>query len=262
MVRLKDIELNKSLDCVKSLIKGNIPLCVVDFKEVNSMDLLKEIAFKADLFIAVENISTLDNAFLAAGNGAQFFILENCNESLMKSLQSSGFYFIPKVHSSEDMDLCSSMNLECIICDNSDLYRKYPDIHLVQDDNSLGDNTLFSIINIPNNNMDYEKWINNVVRNMIGFDYTEVLLSENATVEDVFFAETFAATHKCLLSEGFENTLVLECGRMDLALNYFKWRNIFIDPNESEVLNNKIVKGPLDKKLSGFNILLKEKETL
>lgn len=249
MVRLKQIEVSKSLNCVKSLIKGNIPLCVVDINESNSMELLKEIAFKADLFIAVENVSTIEQAYLSAGNGAQFFILNSCSEDLMQELTSNGFFYIPRVKTPEDIEVCTKLNIECYIDNNGII-------------SSSTTRNIFSIIDLPKNVSNYEKWINGEVKTMLGLNYTEIIVRDDLTESEKMFVETFASTQKCIVNTGDDNALVLECNNIDAAVSYFKWRDIFIDPDKSVVVNDRVIQSPLDKKLNGFTIILKEKDVI
>ncbi len=74
MVRLDNLLYSDSLQCINDLIKGNIPLCIIDIDMDSSLEILKNIAFNADLFIAVENIKTIEEAYNSIGSGAQFFI--------------------------------------------------------------------------------------------------------------------------------------------------------------------------------------------
>lgn len=264
MVRLKNIELNQSLNCVKLLIKGNIPLCLIDFKQKDSVEILREIAFKADLFIAVENISSLEEAYLSAGNGAQFFILNDFSENLLNELTNNGFYFIPRVKNKEELQICEKLKLQCIITDNYSLLDKSSNIFNVYDNIKLSDsdNVLFKIIDLPRNETDYEKWINNEVKEMLGLNYSEVVISTDAEESDKSFAEIFASTQKCKLINGHSNYMILECNNIKSAASYFKWRNMFIDPEHSVVVDNKIIESPLDKKMNGFTIILREKEII
>lgn len=256
MVRLKNIELSKSLECVKSLINGNIPLCLIDMRQDNSMEILKEIAFKADLFIAVENINSLEEAYTAAGNGAQFFILNDFSEKLAQDLTNSGFYYIPRINTKNEIPAIKKLNIECVIMDNK--------VYSTTDENLPHDSKdiIFKIIDLPQNINDYEKWINSQVKMMLGLNYCEVIISNNIGESEKLFAETFASTQKCKIVNGNNNFLILECNNVKKAADYFKWRNIFIDPEKSILDNGRVIQSPLDTKLNGFTIILKEKEIL
>lgn len=264
MVRLKDISYENSLSCVKELIKGNIPLCVIDLNMNRSLEVLKNIAFNADLFIAVENVKTIEDAYSSVAYGAQFFILGDFNLELMRELTNSGFFFIPTVNNKNELDTVIDMGIECIISGNTDLTLDSKKISVVKDHGasigSFNNDTLFNIVNIDNSTRDYENWINSIVKEMIGLNYTEVIFSSD-TKDPVKlnFGDLFASTNKCKIGSGKEDTLVLECKNIKLAINYLKWREIYIDPDRAVVLDGNVVEGPLDKKMGGFTILLKEK---
>lgn len=264
MVRLNNLEVDRSLKCVQSLIKGNIPLCVVDFIQKDSMELLKEIAFKADLFIAVENISTIEDAYKSVTNGAQFFILKDCNSKLMDELTSCGFYYIPTVNNISDLELCSEKGISSVINISKKLDINNFGMCEVVDHklqpNEFKKSTLFNIVNLPKSCKDYENWINSVVKQMIGLTYTEVTVKSDASKEEIEFSKIFSAVNKCKLSSGSKNSLILECRDIDLAINYFKWKSIYIDPNKAVVINNRVVMGPLDRKMFNFTTILKEKD--
>ncbi len=268
MVRLNDISIDRSLDCVNSLKKGNIPLIVVDIKKrTDYKELLKEIAFKADLFIAAENVSSLEEAYSAAGNGAQFFILENSDLSLMKTLKEYGFYFIPRAKTADDIKICEELEMDCVICDDNNLIKGSKLANVFDEQkSSLTTNSkkdyLFTIVDLPDNEIDFEMWINREVKKMLGLNYTTVEVKSDASEDEKFFAEVFASTEKCKTIINLNNIITLECVDLVKAVNYFKWREIYIDPDKSEIANGKISKGPLDKKLCGFTIMLKEKENL
>lgn len=260
MVRLNNLAVEDSLNCVNALIKGNIPLCVVNFKEKNSIKLLNNIAFNADMFIAAENISTIEDAYNCVANGAQFFILEEFNYNLMNELKENGFFFIPKISTETEAEQCIDLGIEGVISPGD---IKSDKLFNVADENCSESqehcNPAFKIVNLTTCSTDYEGWINSVVKEMIGLNYVEVILGESADESEILFGNVFASTQKCKISPGAKNLLILECKNIDLALNYFKWRSIYIDPDLATVINKKIIEGPLDSKLGGFTIILREK---
>lgn len=260
MVRLNNLAVEDSLNCVNSLIKGNVPLCVIDFKENDSVKLLNNIAFNADLFIAVENISTIEDAYNCVANGAQFFLLEDFNIELINKLKENGFFFIPKITNKEEIKQCIELGIEGIISSKDITSDK---LFSVADENYIESlehkNPAFKIVNLNNSSTDYEMWVNSVVKDMIGLNYVEVIISSIANKNEVMFGNIFASTNKCKVSSGKYNKLILECTNMDLALSYFKWRNIYIDPGMATVIDKRIVEGPLDSHLGGYTIILREK---
>lgn len=260
MIRLNNLAVEDSLDCVNALIKGNIPLCVIDFKEKDSIKLLNNIAFNADLFIAVENISTIEDAYNCVANGAQFFILDDFNPELMNKLKENGFFFIPKINNEAEIKHCIDIGIEGVI---SPKEVKSDKLFNVADENFVDSldhrNPAFSIVNLKKSSTDYEMWVNSVVKKMIGLNYVEVIVSNNANEDEVMFGNIFASTNKCKVSSGEDNRLILECINIDLALSYFKWRNIYIDPGLATVIDKRVVEGPLDSQLGGYTIILREK---
>lgn len=253
MIRLNDIDPENSLKCVKELKKGNLPLCIVNVDNKNWEKILSEIAFNEDLFIAVENIDSVSEAYNATALGAQFFILKNCEFDLMKDLTENGFFYIPKVKSQEEYNICVDNNIECI----------YPLTHI--DSNFLptigesGNNLLFKIIDLPRDITDYELWINSYFHNFLELKFEIVEINIKSTEEEKNFAKIFAATNKCKIIEGERNILHLFCKDFTLTTNYLKWKEVYFDPSTAVVKNDKVVAGFLDTKMSGFTILLKER---
>lgn len=262
MVRLNDLKVEKALECVQSLKRGNIPLCIVDTKKEHWKDLLKEIAFKEDLFIAAENICSITDAYTAAGNGAQFFILENSDPSFMKELKESGFYFIPRILSLDDILKCQEMDLECIISDDNNLLINTSLYNIQECTNIINighhEKTIFSIIDLPKNCKDFELWINSIVKNYLGLNYTEVVINMNSSSDTINFGEIFASTNKCKTISGDENCIFLDCKDFTRAVNYLKWKKIYINPNNVEINNGDIIRAYLDRTLSDYSIILRE----
>lgn len=263
IIRLPELKAEDALNCVRSLKKGDIPLCIVNSKINGWQDVLKEIAFKEDLFIAVENIESLEEAYTAAGNGAQFFILENSNEELMIQLKESGFFYIPRVSTIKDLRLCEDLGIECIlptsvqVLKNTTLYcieetkNKYKIEHK--------ENILFSIINLDKNISDYEIWMNNIVTNYLGFQFKEIIINKDSEEDLIKFGEIFAAINKCKIKYGIENTIILECNDFNRTISYLKWKNLYINPNDVKIISNKIVQGHLDLRLNEYKIVVKER---
>ncbi|MGL1891917.1 MAG: hypothetical protein OCD02_09840 [Spirochaetaceae bacterium] len=263
MIRLVDIPLNSVLECVQKLVSGNAPLCIIDIKKNKNWELiLKEIAFKADLFIAAENVTSLEEAYTAAACGAQFFILESCDEKLIVELKNSGFYFIPKIDSPNDIKICEQSSLDCVICSDNDLLNSSNLINVLDNPELTTINNiehLFSIIDLPPNIIDYELWVNSVVKKIVGLNYTEIYICKDANQEIIEFANIFASTNKCKICNSNKNTIILECNNFNRAISYFKWQNIYFNPNDVDIIDDRIVKATLDKELFGFSIILKER---
>ncbi len=262
MIRLNGLSTEKSLTCVKSLKKANIPLCIINIKNNSDWEnQLREIAFKEDLFIAAEGVTNINEVYTAAGNGAQFYILENFDFEFMKELKNSGFFFIPRVSNRVEVELSEKLGLECVITQNSDILLNSRLYNVL--DNPLLDKleepNIFAIINLDLECYDFELWANNIIKSFLKLDYTEITLKKDSGDNIKDFADMFASTNKCKIETGIENTLTLECSDFVRTVNYFKWKNIFIDPNNTEMKNGNIIKGILDRKLNGFTIILKEK---
>lgn len=264
IVRLTDISTKEVLKCVRSLKNGNIPLCLVDSDKSGWELLLREIAFKEDLFIAAENINSIEDAYLAAGNGAQFFILSDSNITLMKQLKQNGFFFIPRVSNEEDIKNCEQLELECILPKTKSLGErtKLYNIEEASDCYNIEHNikTLFTIIDLDTQVEDYQDWINKVVKNYLGLNFTQVTINNRSPVETVQFGEIFAAVNKCKICNEDENTVLLECRHFTKTISYLKWKNLFINPNDVEIVEDEIVKGHLDLKIGDFKIIIKERK--
>ncbi len=262
IVHLNNINLENALNCVKSLISGNLPLCIIDIFQFKNWEvILKEIAFKADLFIAVENIKTIEDAYSAAGYGAQFFILSNADKKLMEDLKNSGFYYIPKISTSKDLENCDFLQIECCICEDPELLRQ-SSIKLVSKDLSkfkYDEKYLFSIIDLPSEHIDYELWINGVIKDFLGLNYTTVIMSENILDLEKEFALMFSGTNKCKLLNGRDNLILLECKDFYRTVSYLKWRNIYINPNKTISHGGRIIESTIEKKFNGFTIVLRER---
>lgn len=264
MIRLNGLSTDESLACVQSLKSANMPLCVINIKNNSDwVNQLNEIAFKEDLFIAVEGVSNIKETYTAAANGAQFYILEDFNYKYMQELHNSGFFFIPKISNLEEVKLVEMLGLECVITKKPDLLLNSK-LYNVIDSHSLNDLKLkdpdiFAIIDLKLNCSNYELWANDLIKNFLSLEYTEISIIKDSDFDLNDFAEMFASTNKCKMSTGDNNTLTLECSDFVRTVNYFKWKNIFIDPNNTEMENGNIIKGTLDRKLNGFTIVLKEK---
>lgn len=263
IIRLPELETEEALNCVRSLKRGDIPLCIVDSKSNGWINILKEIAFKEDLFIAVENIESLEEAYTAAGNGAQFFILQDSNEELMIELKESGFFYIPRVSTIKELQICEDLRIECVlptsskVLDNTTLYcieetkNKYKIKHK--------DNILFTIINLDKNISDYEIWTNDIVTNYLGFQFKEIIINKDSDDNLIKFGEIFSAINKCKIKYGIVNTIILECNDFNRTISYLKWKNLYINPNDVKIINNKIVQGHLDLMLNEYKIVVKER---
>jgi len=256
MVHLQDIPIDKSVSCVKSLKKGNIPLCVVDVSTNNGFDIIKEITSNEELFVAAQNINNISDAYRAIGVGAQFFLLEKFDTTFMSELTENGFFYIPRVNNNEELKICEDKNLECVILSDKTILNgsTMPYVSYGYDNNAL-----FSIINLPSKEIDWERWINDEYKRFLNLSYTEVRLSKNASDEEKLFGDIFASTHKSKTIINNENSLLLECRDFIKTVNYFKWRGIYINPNSAEYIDDKIVSAPLDSRLNGFLIYLKER---
>lgn len=263
IIRISDISASKALKCVRSLKKSDIPLCIVNSKIEGWQDILKEISTKEDLFIAAENISNIEDAYIAAGNGAQFFILSDSDKVLMTQLNNLGFFFIPRVSNSDEINLCKELNIECIFPSIENI-NKNTDFYTITESKNINniehnDNVLFTIIDLNDKVDDYEYWANNIVRSYLGLKFIEIEINRESSQKVITFGETFAAINKSKIIEGKENTVTLECKNFNRTISYLKWKNLFINPNEVTIVNNKLTKGHLDLKLGEYKIIIKER---
>lgn len=263
MIRINGLSTEDSLDCVKLLKKANLPLCIINIKNnLDWINQLKEIAFKEDLFIAVEGVKTIEDAYIAAANGAQFYILEEFNFEYMKQLKSTGFTFIPKVSNLKEIKLVEQLELECVISteksllSDSNLYNILDNPNLK--DIKLNEPDIFAIVDLDLSCSDYELWANSLIKTFLNLNYTEISYCETLDLEKSDFVEMFSSTNKCKIIKNEKDTITLECSDLIRAVNYFKWKNIYIDPINTEMENGNILKGILDRKLNGFSIILKE----
>lgn len=263
MTRISTLDKDKALNIAKCLISGNAPVVTIDIsKDTNSIKVLKHIAFNADLFIAAEGINSITDAYNAAGSGAQFFILDSPDEELVKTLINSGFFFLCRVNSNDDILKSIELGIEAVVISNTDLIKDC-NLPYVLDTNintssSYAQNSIFSILNISNEIVDYENWINKMMQNYLGHRYIEVHYKEDSTEEEIGFAKLFSSINKSKFINGSENLIVMECNNMTQTINYLKWKELYINPNDSIVINGKVISGPLDKDLNGFKVIIKE----
>lgn len=266
MIRLPGSSPEECLNYARSLKQGDIPVCSIDSNSTGWSESLKEIAFKEDLFIAVENIDSLDEAYIAASNGAQFFILSSSNEKLMKELKSSGFFFIPKVSNQRDIDICNDLNIECVlpldpnIIKNSNLYG----IEEITNSETASHNNkiLFSIIDFNTDALDYTIWINNVVKIYLGLNFSEVYINVDDDLNIKSFGEIFSSINKSKTIYGKENKIILYCNDFNRTISYLKWKNLYINPNNAIIENDRLIEGTIDLKLGEYKIIIKEKTEL
>lgn len=181
----------------------------------------------------------------------------------MKELKNLGFFFIPNISTPEELLLVTELKLECVITENTNLLKHSSIVNVLNNSNIenlvIKEPNIFTIINLPNNCKDYELWANDIIKKFLNLNYTIITVKKDLTEEHQEFVNMFESTNKCKVIQGNENTFTLECSDFIRTINYFKWKNIFIDPNNTESMNGKIIKGILDRKLNGFTIILKEK---
>lgn len=263
MTRISTLDKDEALHIAKCLITGNAPVVTIDIsKGTDSLKVLNHIAFNADLFIAAEGINTIGDAYDAAGNGAQFFILDSTDEELVNTLRSSGFFFLCRVNNKEDITKCNDLGIEAVVISNTELIKEC-NLPYVLDTNvntssSYVQNSIFSILDIDDNVTDYEGWINRSMQNYLGHRYTEVHYKEDSAKDKIGFAKLFSSINKSKLILGTENLIVMECNNITQTINYLKWKELYINPNDSNVINGKVISGPLDKDLNGFKVIIKE----
>lgn len=263
MVRIEKLAPDRALECARELISGNIPVVTIDISNENSVGVLNKIAFNSDLFIAAEGIRSLEDAYIAAGNGAQFFILEEPNKDLADQLKTSGFFFLTKVKDISELKEAISLGVEAVVLEDTDLTTHCTVPYVldkVTDTTNLNNyKPIFSIINLPPETSDYEIWINRKVLDYLGHRYSTIEISNNATDDEKEFGKLFAALNKLKIVEGNKNIITMETNNLEQSVNYLKWREFYIDPNKSVIQNSKVIRGPLDKKLNGYIIDIKER---
>lgn len=263
IVRLDSLTPDIAFKICQKLILGNVPLVTIDVSKKENIKVLNRVAFDLDLFIAAEGVDSLDSAYNAAGNGAQFFILDRPDLELITALRNSGFFFLVKVDSQEDIQKASEYGIEAIVIKNKELIGKSNLPYVLDSPNTLSDsftqNSIFSIVNIPQVD-DHEIWINRVVREYLGHEFITIEVSSTANDDERSFAKLFSSLNKVQYIEGNKNSITMECNNLTQTVNNLKWRGYYIDPNDSVIAEKRIIKGPLDTKLNGFTIVLKEKK--
>jgi len=264
MIRFNILDQDRALDIVKSLKRANLPLCVINSNTMENWDdILKEIAFKEDLFIAVEGVTSIEMAYKAAGNGAQFFILDKFNIELIKELKHNGFFFIPRVENSLEVDQLLELNIECVICSNPKLLLKNQLYNVLDNPKDLNtkivEPNIFAIIDMPESVNNVEYWTNNLIKSYLNLNYTHIYYKNSINSETKEFIDIFSSTNKCIITESDENKIILECNDFIRSVNYFKWRETYISPISTQKEDDKLVSGVLDKRLLNFDIILKEK---
>lgn len=258
-VRLKSLTADNTLATVSSLKKAHLPLCIISIEDYNNWLTLLETMNREDLFIGVEGITSLKDAYSAVANGAQFFILKNADLKLAYELTENGFYFIPEVISEDDIHLLENLNIRCILTPDNLLYENNS-IYMITNNKSakaLMENELFQIIDL--NDESPEKWANEQIRRLLGLNFVSISLNINETEEKRDFAKLFSKINCCSYYEKDKNIISLECSDMDRTINHLKWKDIYVDPSTSIVENDKIISGFLDRKIYGFEIKIKEK---
>lgn len=263
MVRLENLNPDSALLCAKELINGNIPVITLDISKENNLEVLNKVAFSSDLFIAAEGVTSLNAAYQAAGNGAQFFILEKPCKELSNELKNSGFFFLTRVKDKSELEEAITIGVEAVVLEDVSLAQKCTIPYVldkVVDTKKINQyNPIFSIINLPAETCDYELWINRKVLDYLGHHYTTIEVSKDATEDEKEFANLFAALNKTKIINGKNNIITMETNDLEQSVNYLKWREFYIDPNKSEIKNSKVTRGPLDKELNGFIIDIKER---
>lgn len=263
MVRISNFTENEALTVAKDLIRGNIPVITIDIsKELNAIKVLNKIAFNADLFIAAEGIRTITDAYEAAGNGAQFFIINQPDENLAKELKNNGFFFMSKVNNIEEINKCKNLGIEAVVISDFKLIEHCSLPFVLNSIENTGDpitqKAMFSIIDIDKGNNDYEKWINSKLQSYLGHNYAEIIIAKSSSENTQEFANIFASINKSKISLGDKNEIHMTCNNFTQSVNYLKWKEIYIDPNKSILQNGIVKEAPLDKKLNDFTIILKE----
>lgn len=263
IVRLDNITPDKALEISRNLISGNVPLVTIDVSKKDNLKVLNKVAFSLDLFIAAEGVNSLESAYNAAGNGAQFFILDKPDAELITTLRQAGFFFLVKVKNEEELLEAQNNQVEAVVIKKTSLIDKCSLPYVLDDISDPSDKScsksIFNIISLPKVDIDYELWINGVVSSYLGHTFTELEISSEASEDEKTFAKLFTSLNKMKLIEGKENRITLECNSLTQTINNLKWREYYIDPNKSEINNSKVISGPLDTKLNGFTIILKEK---
>lgn len=264
MTRISTLDKDKALDIAKDLIKGNAPVVTIDIsKGPEAIKVLNNIAFNADLFIAVEGVYDINSAYEAAGNGAQFYIINSPDEDLINTLRNSGFFFMCKVGNRHDIEKCKELGIEAVVISDINLLEMCELPYVLDCDvntsTSYVQNSIFSILDIDNEILDYEDWINRNMQDYLGHRFTKVLLTEDSTESEESFAKLFSSINKSKLLNGPENSIIMECNNITQTINYLKWKSLYINPNDSNVIDGKVSCGPLDTNLNGFKIIIKEK---
>ena len=147
-------------------------------------------------------IDSIESAYSAISLGAQFFILDVIDITLMENLQNCGFYFIPKITNENELLKIKDFNIECIIAsesrylENNSYYNVFEnnyDFNIEKDSANI-----LSIIDIPSNCANIEIWANNLVKKFLGFNYTEITVQTDSETPDIEFANIFSSINKCM----------------------------------------------------------------
>lgn len=257
MVRLNDLILEESLSCVKSLKRANIPLCIVDAQLEGWSKLLNNIAFNEDLFIAAESITNIEMAYEAAANGAQFFILSNSDITLMDTLSSMGFFFIPTISNEQDQRNCLERGIECALytCDIAPLL---PSIKTYNSSiYPLKDGELFGIVDLPKDILDYELWMKALRKEQLGINYVEITTDNQLSESLNEFVELFSIMHKCKITHKKSKNIIIETRDLIRMVNDLKWDAVYFDPDDTIMENGELKEVKLDKELNGFRLILR-----
>lgn len=259
MVRLNDLPITDSLDCVRSLKRANIPLCIVDTKNKDWVQLLNNIAFKEDLFIAAESVNSLEIAYEAAANGAQFFILSNSDVILMDQLKSMGFFFVPTIYNENDEKSCIDRGVECALY-KCDIERKLPQIIEYENVTTpLTADQLFAIVNLPKNTQNYELWMKGLRKEQLGLNYSEITMNNEINSKQKEFIELFSIMHKCIITQGVNNSIIIDTNDIVRSVNDLKWDAVYFNPSNAIMLNGELKEIVLDKELNGFRLILRSR---
>lgn len=258
MIKLNGLDISESLICVKVLREAKVPLCIIDGTEKHWEQKLHTIATEVDLFIAVDNITSIEMAYKAVGSGAQFLLLPNCDRELMKQLLNSGLYFIPTINSAEDEEYCIEIGVECSIY-HTKMEKRLPFITEYSDTiTPLHKNSLFGIVSIESCFDDYRYWINSIRTEQLGSRVTTVMITDSINNEDEEFVSIYSTLHRCNVVKGDKKKIIFEVVDLIRTINDYKWSSVYFNPNNAIIEDDRIKEVELDTTVSGFSIILKE----
>lgn len=261
--RFKNIPLDRITETAKMMIASNLPLCLIDLKEENALIKLREVAFKADLFLAAENPSSLNEAFEAAGNGAQFFICDDYNPELMQQLKNAGLFAIPKITTKEEALKANEMFLEAVLTEDKSLLEGTGLKAILEEPHNTPSQLKDSafIISDFDGSESPDLWADKKIMEMLNLRYTEVLLKKEEEEEIITTGEVFAATHKIPVKEGETSALILSSSDITRALKYFKWKSMYINPNTAEMEGPLVKRAVFDKKIGGLSVMIMREDS-